>query len=253
MANQLPGFEIGTINDITVVAGVVAKITREPLPTGDTAEALAAQLERYHTLVAAGPLAVADLVSVNVLQRADGYHVQHSVELVEGRALSQLPEDERCVALGALVHTVEDMPASPHGDRTLLTPLDAKPRNFHMRGEKPVLIDVCPPFTWGDDGFVTTAIVPNMAPAWRAQTTGTVGYRSGVLSELLMGAMPDIAPGESPLAHARRVIATAPDWYEPFVPANMPQSSRDDLTARIGLGLSLRLIRAQRAGNTSRP
>jgi hypothetical protein len=204
MVTAAPTFEIGTVTDVTIAAGVVVKTTRSGF-SEQQAEAIAGQIEEYHAAIAAGPLAVAEMVGVNVVRNDDGYHVKQVMELIEGDSLLRLPYEERLVAVGGLAQTIENMPEGPAGPRSLLTPLDAKGRNFHMRGGVPVLIDVCPSYTWGEDNYVHSAIVPDMWLGLRAQTTAAVGYRAAVLAELLPAAAPPRLEGESELNHAIRI------------------------------------------------
>jgi hypothetical protein len=231
-------FEVATVTDVTLVAGDVAKVTKLALPDRGSAEVLCGQLETYHAALAAGPLAVPELVNAEVLEQADGYHVRHVVELVDGLPLTRLTEEERRVAIGGLVHTVQEMPAPPHAPGRLLTPIDAKLRNFVLHGDKPVLVDVCPPFTWGEDGLVQTALIPDMDIASRAYSTGIFGGRSGVLAELLIGAAPSAHQGESALHHMKRVVGTAPGWYADLVPPDLSPTVTEDLSIRLGVKLS---------------
>jgi hypothetical protein len=245
MVAAAPTFEIGTVTDVTIAAGVVVKTTRSGF-SEQQAEAIAGQIEQYHAAIAAGPLAVAEMVGVNVVRNDDGYHVKQVMELIEGDSLLRLPYEERLVAVGGLAQTIENMPEGPAGPRSLLTPLDAKGRNFHMRGGVPVLIDVCPSYTWGEDNYVHSAIVPDMWLGLRAQTTAAVGYRAAVLAELLPAAAPPRLEGESELNHAIRITATVPKWSASFIPKDIPPNSRDDLELRLDNKLRVTTYRALR-------
>jgi hypothetical protein len=244
-------FEVATVTDVTLVAGDVAKVTRMALPDRGSAEVLCGQLETYHAALAAGPLAVPELVSTGVVERSDGYHVKHVVELVEGTPVSRLPYDERRTAVDGLVHTLGEMP--PHGAGEVETPFDARLRNIVKHGRELVLVDLCPPFEWGSDGLIKTALMPDMDIMQRVANTGVMGSKTGVMAEMLAGIAPERHSGESEVDHARRVVATAPNWYADVAPPSLTPGQREDLDLRLEVKLRARIGQAlYTAGSSAR-
>jgi hypothetical protein len=235
-------FEIATVNDIALVAGDVEKVTRLALPDRGSAEALCGQLETYHAALAAGPLAVPELVSTDVLEQADGFHVRHVVEFVEGTPVSRLPYDERRTAVNGLVRTVGEMPQ--HSPGNVETPFDARLRNIVKHDSELVLVDVCPSFEWGNDGLVKTALMPDMGISQRLANTGVMGSKTGVMAEMFAGIAPERHSGESEVDHARRVVATAPQWYADVVPSTLTEVQREDLDVRVEVKLRARIRQA---------
>jgi hypothetical protein len=229
------------IASMTVAGGLITKVTRDPFQDRASAETLCKELDGYHADLAAGPLAVAGLLDIAVVESSKGYHVKHTMEFLDGPSLGDLPEDERRIAAGALADTVMQMPT--YKDGRVVTPPDLKKRNVFMCGSTAVLVDTCPPWMWGDDDYVRTALKPDMSLQARVCNTEMVGRRAGVLSDVMLAAVPDIRPGETAKAHIARAIATAPSWYGDLVPAGLPEASRDLLDTLVTLKLGSRLGR----------
>lgn len=229
------------IADITIAGGLITKVTRDPFEDRASAEALCAQLDGYHADLAAGPLAVAALLDVGVVEGLKGYHVKHTMEFLGGPALGDLPEEERRVAAGALADTVMEMPT--YRDGRFVTPPDLKERNIIMCGGVAVMVDVCPSWAWGDDGYLGTALKPGMSLQARIYNTEMVGRPAGVLSDVMLASVPNIRPPESFKAHIERAVATAPNWYGDLVPAGLPKATRDLLDTIVMMKLGNRLDR----------
>jgi hypothetical protein len=241
-------FEKGTVTSAICVGDEVVKQTYDPLGSAQ-AEQVCQELETYHAALQVGPLAVAELRRIGVVTKPDGYHAQQVSQFVEGQPVSLLPFDERRIAIGALAETVQQMPSLPGSATKLLTPIDARPRNFIKRASdgKTVIVDELPSWLWDRDALVKTALVPAMPTLQRIENTGVHGTRGGVMTELVMSVVPEPEPDEPAVARLKRVIAAGERWYEDLIPAAFPEIAREDLAVRVEMRLGGYLNAALRA------
>lgn len=238
-------FEPGTFNNVFVnEAGDIAKITRRTFSL-DAANFFCDRLVEYHAAAASGPLATAELLSVGILEADEGeYRVQHELEFVQGRAVSELPYEERLTVVAGLAQIIAGAPRRSPGE--LQQPLDAKTRNFRMRGTEPVLVDYCPPFYWDGGGNIADG-TPEM-PSADALTNMTrrFGRVSGALAELLAGIVPPIAEG-SPSSHLEQLLADMPNWYRNLLPTNLSGEQRAETQQLLVETLQAQLFVARKA------
>jgi len=232
-------FERATVTIPELVGDEVVKTARAPLATMEQADRARAQLERYHMAVAAGPLAMAELIRTSAVRTPTGIYVQHVTKYIPGEPLSRLPYQERRAGIGKLAQTVMEMPTLPGSATRVLTPIDGRDRNF-VAGK---LVDGTPPWEWGSDGWVYSDLHPNLNMAWRVRNTDVHGCRNGILTELMLGAAPDAESGEPAVDYWHRVRNTAADWYGDLLP-DMPAAQQEDFAMRIDLRLAQHLGKA---------
>ena len=239
--SAVPLFQTGHYNNVHLgEQGQVVKTSLAVFPTAEAADTFCGRLEAYHAALAAGPLAVADLLAVDILEADDGYRIRHEMAFVDGPHLDELSRAERRQAVGGVASALAEAPALPDEPDKLLVPVDAKGPN--LKGVRPKLIDIFPPYQWGGDGLITVGLGAEPDTAARAELTQDFGTKAGALASVVRSAMPAIRKGEGAVAYLERQISSVPDWYVSLLPGRLPADLRRQVQEQVVRGLRLQQV-----------
>lgn len=181
--------EVGTFSNLTIGPNSVTKQRKRSYGTREVALQHAQALIRYADMLHCCGVPVAKLLRAEPKRTADGYTVEHEVELVGGVGFNQLPPHLHALRRDAarrMVEVVARMPAQEYNDDVLKVGIDAATRNWRIdrnTGELK-MVDFDPPLIRDQQGRL-------IRPTSQQDITyfeRMCGTRSGAIAHILITA-----------------------------------------------------------------
>lgn len=209
-------FEIGYGSKIERSNEEVIKTSLVGYESLSRAEEEAQALRDYASALEKQPLRAVSLVSSEVIEAEDGWHIQHTYPLIEGPSFNQAPDQERHAGVASVISQIAIMD-SIGNENTLFVPVDSKSANFHIDENGPVLTDLYPALIRNEDGsFPMSRFRHNQrrSTLWPY----AMGTKSGAITKLLFTAATR-GDDSSRLATLKK---GTPDWCYDVLPTTLP-------------------------------
>jgi hypothetical protein len=224
MSGALREIDAGSYCEVyTPGNGTVTKLTLHTFDSLGAAEEVCSDLMTYAAALAESSIATARVLEATPLEVEAGYKVSHRMEYIDGPGLYDVSRPERDKAVKAIIGGLATAAEGPH-PHSLATPVDAHLHNYHLGGDGPVLVDVCPPYRWNDqDLVVVSAPLTYLPPAGKEikelyhQRMQDKGLKSGSIARLLAHYV--VKPsGSKGRSNAWKIA------YQPFLPSDINPS-----------------------------